>query len=87
MDGDRFAWFVDVGRIVIAAHARRRSSATQSDNELIHKARAAGQPQLVCEVDVVPANPASLALHWRLGFVSISDAVLANGKQVRYLEK
>ncbi|SOO20962.1 hypothetical protein XFF6992_50224 [Xanthomonas citri pv. fuscans] len=66
LDGDRFARFVYVGRIVIAAHARRRGSATQPDNELIHKVRATGRPQLVCEVDVVPANSASLALQWRL---------------------
>ncbi|WP_230079425.1 GNAT family N-acetyltransferase [Xanthomonas oryzae] len=56
---------------------RRRGRATQLYNELIHKARAAGHPRALCEVNVMLANPASLVLHRQLSFVPIDDAVLA----------
>ncbi|NIK00545.1 GNAT family N-acetyltransferase [Xanthomonas cannabis] len=84
---ERFARFVYVDRIVIAAHARRRGLAMQLYGDLIRKACAAAHLRLVCEVNIEPPNPASLALHEQLGFVPIGEAVLASGKQVRYLEK
>ncbi|MBB3800936.1 hypothetical protein FHR47_001170 [Xanthomonas arboricola] len=84
---ERFARFVYVDRIVIAAHARRRGLAMQLYGDLIRKARTAAHLRLVCEVNIEPPNPASLALHEQLGFVPIGEAVLASGKQVRYLEK
>ncbi|MBB4132940.1 GNAT family N-acetyltransferase [Xanthomonas sp. 3075] len=83
----RFARFVYVDRIVVAAHTQGRNLATQLYDELIRSARAAAQPRLVCEVNLIPANPASLALHSQLGFVVIGDALLTNGKHVHYLEK
>ncbi|KGK58516.1 GNAT family acetyltransferase [Xanthomonas cannabis pv. phaseoli] len=84
---ERFARFVYVDRIVIAAHARRRGLAMQLYGDLIRRARAAAHLRLVCEVNIEPPNPASLALHEQLGFVPIGEAVLTSGKQVRYLEK
>ncbi|MBB4593723.1 GNAT family N-acetyltransferase [Xanthomonas cannabis] len=84
---ERFARFVYVDRIVIAAHARRRGLAMQLYGDLIRKSRAAAHLRLVCEVNIEPPNPASLALHEQLGFVPIGEALLASGKQVRYLEK
>ncbi|WP_349656688.1 GNAT family N-acetyltransferase [Xanthomonas sp. 10-10] len=83
----RFARFVYVDRIVIGVHARRRGLAGQLYADLIRSARAAAQPRLVCEVNLSPPNPASLALHRQLGFMPIGDAMLAGGKQVQYLEK
>ncbi|PPT75599.1 GNAT family N-acetyltransferase [Xanthomonas arboricola pv. populi] len=83
----RFARFVYIDRIVIAAHAQGRGLARQLYDELIHTARAASQPCLVCEVNLLPPNPASLALHLQLGFLPIGDAMLGNGKHVQYLEK
>ncbi|MGV7197032.1 GNAT family N-acetyltransferase [Xanthomonas axonopodis] len=84
---ERFARFVYVDRIVIAAHARRRGLAMQLYGDLIRRARAAAHLRVVCEVNIEPPNPASLALHEQLGFVPIGETVLASGKQVRYLEK
>ncbi|WP_115572137.1 GNAT family N-acetyltransferase [Xanthomonas campestris] len=83
----RFARFVYVDRIVVAAHARRRGLATQLYDELIRDARAAGHARLVCEVNLLPANPPSLALHRQLGFQPIGEAALESGKRVQYLEK
>ncbi|KTF30896.1 GNAT family N-acetyltransferase, partial [Xanthomonas vesicatoria] len=84
---ERFTRFVYVDRIVIAARAQRRGLAAQLYDDLIRSARAAAQPRVVCEVNLRPPNPASLAFHRQLGFVPVGDAVLANGKQVQYLEK
>ena len=83
----RFARFVYIDRIVIAAHAQGHGLARQLYDDLIRLARAAAQPRLVCEVNLLPPNPASLALHLQLGFLPIGDALLANGKHVQYLEK
>lgn len=83
----RFARFVYIDRIVIAAHAQGRGLARQLYDGLIHAAGAAGQPRLVCEVNLVPPNPASLAMHLQLGFLPVGDALLGNGKHVQYLEK
>lgn len=85
--GQRFERFIYIDRVVIAAHAQGRGLARQLYDELIRAAHAAAQPRLVCEVNLVPANPASLALHLQLGFLPIGDALLANGKHVQYLEK
>ncbi|MBO9769265.1 MULTISPECIES: acetyltransferase [Xanthomonas] len=74
---------MEVGRIVIAAPARRRGLATQAHGELIRQSRAAGQRRLVCEVDPRPAKAAFSALHRSLEFAAIGDAVPANGKHVR----
>ncbi|MBB3834128.1 hypothetical protein FHR55_002350 [Xanthomonas arboricola] len=84
---ERFARFVYVDRIVIAAHARRCGLAMQLYGDLIRKARTAAHLRLVCEVNIEPPNPTSLAMHEQLGFVPIGEALLASGKQVRYLEK
>ncbi|PPT98769.1 GNAT family N-acetyltransferase [Xanthomonas arboricola] len=83
----RFARFAYIDRIVIATHAQRRGLARQLYGELIHAARAAAQPRLVCEVNLLPPNPASLALHLQLGFLPVGDALLGNGKHVQYFEK
>ncbi|SON97879.1 hypothetical protein XFF6990_80078 [Xanthomonas citri pv. fuscans] len=50
------------------AHARRRDPATQPYDELIRQSRAAGQRRLVCKVNLMLANPASMALHRPLEF-------------------
>ncbi|MEA9748065.1 hypothetical protein VDF76_13815 [Xanthomonas campestris pv. raphani] len=42
---------------------------------------------IYCLPILLPANPASLALHRQLGFQPIGEAVLESGKRVQYLEK
>ena len=44
--------------------------------------------RVTCEVNVVPPNPASMAMHTRLGFAAIEDQTdPRNGKVVRMLER
>ena len=80
--------FVYVDRVVTAEFARRHGLARQLYRALIDAAQRAGRESVVCEVNLDPPNPASLAFHQRLGFVPVGEAVLAQrGKTVRYLER
>ena len=83
----RYAAFVYVDRIIVAAHARGRGVARDFYEDLFARAAKARQPRVVCEVNLDPPNPGSLAFHAALGFVAVGDAVLKNGKTVRYLER
>lgn len=94
-DGVNFAWFkqryprfVYVDRIVVAEAARGQGHARSLYQELIAKARAAGQTVLCCEVNVDPPNEVSLAFHAALGFVEVGRVALpGKDKTVAYLEK
>lgn len=93
-DSINFRWFqaaydrfVYVDRIVVAPPARGRGLARAFYARLFAAARAAGQVRVVCEVNEVPPNPASLALHAALGFEPVGRATLAGGKTVVYLAR
>lgn len=93
-DSANYAWFkarhdrfVYVDRIVVAAEARGRGLAGLLYADLFDRARAAGYDLVGCEVNKQPPNPASDAFHAALGFRSAGEAVLANGKTVRYLTR
>ncbi|BBK37621.1 acetyltransferase [Allostella sp. ATCC 35155] len=82
----RYARFVYVDRIVVAAMARGRGLARALYADLFAAARAAGHAHIVCEVNSDPPNPASDAFHAALGFAEVGRARLAErGKAVRYL--
>jgi hypothetical protein len=90
VQGPNHAWFLArepaflyVDRVVVAEAARGRGLARALYDDL---ADAAGGRPLVCEVNVEPPNPGSLAFHARLGFADAGEAVdPRNGKRVRYL--
>lgn len=80
--------FIYIDRVVTAAFARRRGLARLLYLALIDAAKRAGRASVVCEVNLDPPNPGSLAFHAGLGFVPVGEAVLAErGKTVRYLER
>ena len=92
-DGTNFAWFkarhqsfVYIDRIIVAAHARGRGLARQLYERLEQRAREAGHGRIVCEINLEPANPGSIAFHDALGFSEVGHARLANGKLVSYRE-
>ena len=92
-DSANFAWFakryrrfVYVDRIIVAAHARGRGLARQLYARLAQKARQVGHERIVCEINLEPANPGSIAFHDALGFAEVGQARLANGKLVSYRE-
>ena len=85
---DRLPRFVYLDRIVVAPHARGQGLAGRLYAALFDAARRAGHDRVVCEVNIVPPNPASDVLHRRLQFSEIGSADLpSRGKRVRYLER
>ena len=81
----RFAQFVYIDRVVIDEAHRGRGLARQLYEDLF---RTVDRLLVVCEVNLVPPNPASDAFHARLGFSPVGSALLADRqKTVRYLGK
>ena len=80
---DRFAY---VDRIIVADHARGRGLARTLYTNLFEYARKAGHARVVCEINVEPPNPGSIAFHVALGFVELAQVRLSNGKIVSYQE-
>lgn len=81
---DRYARFVYVDRIVVADHARGRGLARRFYEDLFARAREAGHDVVVCEINLDPPNPGSMAFHVAMGFTEVGQATLANGKTVSY---
>ncbi len=80
--------FVYIDRIIVAESARGRGAARLLYDDLAEVAKAAGYDRLVCEVNLVPPNPASVRFHTALGFSAVGEATLYGGaKTVRYFEK
>lgn len=85
---DRFARFLYVDRIAVAATHRRRGMAAKLYDDIFAFAIARGDERVVCEVNSDPPNPASDAFHEALGFQVVGEAYLGDrGKTVRYLAK
>jgi predicted GNAT superfamily acetyltransferase len=84
----RYERFIYVDRIIVSRAARGRGLARSLYRNLFAWAELSGQSQVVCEVNIRPANHASEAFHRELGFVDVGQANLRNGlKSVRYFQK
>ena len=80
--------FVYLDRVIVAASSRGRGLGRKLYIDLMAAASHAGHDRLVCEVNIDPPNPASDAFHAGMGFVSIGEATIHDGrKTVRYFEK
>jgi uncharacterized protein len=80
----RFDRFVYVDRVIVAHHARGRGLARTFYQDLFACAREAEHHSIVCEVNLDPPNPGSLAFHAAMGFVEVGQAALGDGKVVSY---
>ncbi|EGF90794.1 acetyltransferase GNAT family protein [Asticcacaulis biprosthecium C19] len=78
---DRFCY---IDRVVIAASAQGLGLGKALYQHLFDAARQAGFETIVCEVNLDPPNPGSIAFHERQGFAAVGDQTLPNGKTVRY---
>jgi len=74
--------FVYVDRIVLAAHLRGRGLGPKLYEAVFAEARRAGADEVLCEVNVEPPNPGSLAFHSRLGFVEVGRQSTKGGANV-----
>jgi predicted GNAT superfamily acetyltransferase len=84
----RESYFAYVDRVVVAPAARGQGIARALYEDLAALARAERVGLMVCEVNIDPPNPGSLAFHERLGFVAAGEATdPRTGKRVRYLRR
>jgi predicted GNAT superfamily acetyltransferase len=83
--GARFERFLYLDRIAVAANLRRQGLATR----LYDAMEAAARPfaRMVCEVNVQPPNPASLAFHGARGYVELDRLAHGEHKLVALLAK
>lgn len=80
----RYDRFVYVDRIIVADHARGQGLARSFYTKLFTRARDDGHLRVVCEINIDPPNPGSMAFHLALGFVELAQVRLGNGKIVSY---
>jgi predicted GNAT superfamily acetyltransferase len=88
-DNGNFRWFADrlnrfvyIDRIVIGAGARGLGLGRALYDDLSGAARRQGNLLLAAEMDLVPANPGSIAFHRAYGFVELGQRRLDSGKIV-----
>ncbi len=74
--------FVYVDRIVLAAHLRGRGLGPQLYDAVFAEARRVGAEEVLCEVNIEPPNPGSLAFHRRLGFAEVGRQSTKGGANV-----
>ena len=93
-DGEEFLWFKErrsaflyVGQIAIAASSRGRGIGRQFYEKLAQWSAVHGCTRLVCEVNIVPPNPESLAFHGTCGFTEVGRLGVSDGREVVLLER
>lgn len=93
-DSPNFLWwkarrarFLYVDRVVVAATAQGRGLGRQLYTHAMEEARRLGFDRIVCEINIDPPNPGSVAFHTALGFAPAGEQRLANGKTVGYFER
>ena len=93
-DGEEFAWFRErfrrflyVDQVAIAAAARRLGVGAQLYAAAEAFAREHGRARIVCEVNLEPPNPTSLAFHQRLGFAEVGVISTGDGRTVSLRRK
>jgi hypothetical protein len=81
----RFERFLYLDRVVVVESLRRRGIGAQLYDAM--EAAAARLQRMVCEVNVLPPNPASLAFHAARGYVEIGRLAHGSTKVVALLSK
>lgn len=84
---ERYDDFRYVDRIIVAPTHKRRGLGARLYDTLEQNAREARAARLLCEVNVAPPNPQSIAFHTGTGWQSVADLEHGPGKVVRYFEK
>jgi predicted GNAT superfamily acetyltransferase len=82
---ERFARFLYIDRVVVAAAAQGQGWGRKLYAKLIETAKASGHDRIVAEINIQPPNPVSLAFHERLGFAAVGERALSLDKVVRYV--
>lgn len=74
--------FVYVDRIVLMPALQSRGLGPRLYDAVFDEARRVGAAEVLCEVNVEPPNPGSLAFHTRLGFVEVGRQETHGGENV-----
>ncbi len=74
--------FVYVDRIVLLPALQSRGLGPRLYDAVFEEARRVGAAEVLCEVNVEPPNPGSLAFHTRLGFVEVGRQETHGGENV-----
>jgi predicted GNAT superfamily acetyltransferase len=82
---ERFADFLYLDRIAVAARHRRRGIASALYDAMEDVARDHGR--MVCEIYSDPPNEVSIAFHTSRGYRDVGHLRLANGHEVVMMEK
>ena len=78
---ENFEQFLYIDRIMVSQDFRRRGVATLIYDELGQVCQQAGLQRLTCEVNIMPPNPGSLALHESIGFIQAGTQKTDGGKK------
>jgi len=84
---NQFTNFCYVDRIIIDSNKKRKGYGRLLYLALEEHAVSVGADILLCEVNVEPENPQSLAFHASLGWIPFQDREHGPGKVVRYFQK
>lgn len=79
--------FTYIDQVVVSRSAQGTGIGRRLYEAIERDSAMRGALSLCCEVNTVPANPASLAFHSRLGFSSIGSLATRDGRRVNLLEK
>jgi hypothetical protein len=82
----RYARFLYVDRVVVAAGAHARGAGTQLYCDARERALRDAVPVIACEFDIEPPNPASARFHVRLGFREVGRQSLHGGRKTVSLQ-
>jgi uncharacterized protein len=92
-DGEEFLWFkhhrrdfIYVDQLAVASSSRGVGIGRRLYSELARWCPVHACFSIVCEVNLVPPNPASLIFHKSLGFSEVDSLVVADGRKVALLE-
>lgn len=79
--------FVYVDQVVVEPLCRRTRVASALYRALEVRAEAMGIAMVCCEVNLEPANPASISFHAQCGFAPLSTIATADGRRVVLMTK
>ena len=93
-DGEEFLWFrqrrqdfVYVDQIAVAASSRGHGIGRRFYAELAGWGSAHSCRSIVCEVNLLPPNPESMAFHRTCGFSEVGRLLVTDGREVALMER
>ena len=84
---ERYDRFRYVDRIVVIPEAKGRGVGRALYRALEEHVASVEAERVLCEVNIEPPNPSSIAFHTAMGWSPIADREISVGKAVRYFEK